>query len=96
MGSTVAPSCLYGPMIARIGSPPAGESLSMMLAEMPHRGLGLVPFEANFVSHWMSSLYTDGWKVILASYRLGRKAVLDRAQMEVVAEHYTGAVGCSY
>lgn len=96
MGSEVKAGRTYGPLIASLGSPPVGESLPMMLAEMPFRCLGLVPFEVQFFVHWMGGLYMAGWKVILASYQLGARPALDRAQMEVVAEHYTGAVGCSY
>ena len=96
MGSTVATDTIYGPVMGKIGSVPAGEALPMMLPMMPFKGIGLVPFEAIFFSRWMASLYMEGWKVILAAYKLGARTGLTRAQMEVVAEHYTGAVACSY
>ena len=96
MGSTVAEDTIYGPVMGKIGSVPAGEALPMMLPMMPFKGIGLVPFEALFFSRWMASLYMEGWKVILAAYKLGARTGLTRAQMEVVAEHYTGAVACSY
>ena len=63
---------------------------------MPFKGLGLVPFEALHLNRWMRALYMDGWKVPLAPYRLGGRETLSRAQMEVVAEHYTRAVACDF
>ena len=96
MGSAVVPGATFGPLIGRLGTPPPGESLPSLLGEMPFRGLGLVPFEARFFARWLGGLYMDGWKVIFASWRLGARRCLDRGQMEVVAEHYTGTVACAY
>ena len=50
----------------------------MMLPMMPHKGLGLVPFEAVFFTHWMDHLYMAGWKVVLAAYGLGARSALSR------------------
>ena len=96
MGSTVVPGVTYGPLMSSLGSSPPGESNPMMLSQMPFRGLGLVPFEATFFDRWLAALYMEGWKVIFSAYGLGATATLDRAQMEVVAEHYAGTVGCAY